>query len=174
MVWGRWERRKRNHLWKDDTLKSIKILISMILSIIYSSCFSLLCSFMYLFTVFTSPAREGDRQRFGQITFKLRVATMSVLQTLATWRRPFIVYCVTSALKIVLAKVKAGAWSFKLKRVLQACVGPRHSDICPRHPSCIPTYLAQLRGQKQYAIEIDVADAFVFRRMPIQCKGWSR
>lgn len=99
---------------------------------------------------------------------------MSVLQTLATWRRPFIVYCVTSALKIVLAKVKAGAWSFKLKRVLQACVGPRHSDICPRHPSCIPTYLAQLRGQKQYAIEIDVADAFVFRRMPIQCKGWSR
>ena len=32
-------------------------------------------------------------------------------------------------------------------------------------------YLAQLRVQKQYAIEIDVPDAFVFRRMPIQCKG---
>lgn len=86
MVWGRWERRKRNHLWKDDTLKSIKILISMILSIIYSSCFSLLCSFMYLFTVFTSPAREGDRQRFGQITFKLRVATKCDHQQPGLWQ----------------------------------------------------------------------------------------
>ena len=30
---------------------------------------------VYVCTLFTSTAREGDRQRFGQITFKLRVAT---------------------------------------------------------------------------------------------------
>ena len=50
MVGSRWESRERSHLWKDDTLKSIKILISMIYIyhlIFIQTFFSLLCSLMY-------------------------------------------------------------------------------------------------------------------------------
>jgi len=60
MVGSRWERRKRNHLWKDDTLKSIKILISMILSIIFIQVFvSLLCSCMYVLIYIHIHSQRG-------------------------------------------------------------------------------------------------------------------